>query len=228
MENSKITICLTSCGRFDLLERTVKSLVENWDGPKPKLVRIHEDSGIIENRLICHNTVHRYLIDFAPFVVLEEKFGQIGAIDSLYQFVETPYIFHCEDDFEFYKPGFIQPSIDILENNPNIMQVWLREPNDRNRHPATGKILQTPNRTKFQMLAHNYRSVWSGFSFNPGLRRLSDYQKVGPYSNLTTFNPKSPLDSEIAVGQAYLRAGFRAATLLTGYCKHIGTGRHCN
>jgi hypothetical protein len=57
--------------------------------------------------------------------------------------------------------------------------------------------------------------------------RLSDYKLIGAYSEITTFDPANPLKSEIEVGQAYFKKGFRAATLLTGYCRHLGQNRHC-
>jgi hypothetical protein len=226
--NKDITICLTSCGRFDLLERTIKSLVEFWDGPPPKQFLIYEDNNDFVTKFLNLGTLGIHEKFGIIPKVFGGKVGQIKAIDHLYSKVKTPYIFHCEDDWEFYRSGFIEQSLNILEEVPNIMQVWIREPNDRNGHPAHGIRRKTTNGTKYQMLATGYRKDWNGFSLNPGLRRLSDYQKIGPYSGITTFDPANPLKSEIEVGKAYFRNGFRAATLLTGYCRHIGgNGRHC-
>jgi hypothetical protein len=239
MESREITIALTSCGRFDLLEKTVQSLVRNWDGPKPKDFYIYDDSelsGFQKDRL--KNILKTYL-DFYEWPVSiigaidprsTPKIGQIKAIDRLYSRVLTPYIFHCEDDWEFTKSGFIEKSLDILESDPKIMQVWIRKPNDRNGHPAFGGIKKANDGTHYQLMSPNFAGgKFRGFSFNPGLRRLSDYQLIGPYSEITTFDPKQPLKSEIAVGQAYFRKNFRAATLLDGYCEHIGgNGRHIN
>lgn len=230
MTNQEITICLTSCGRFDLLERTIKSLIEFWDGPNPKEFLIYEDS-----KDWCRRDGMKLMIAIGvefpsnwktKIRFFGKKVGQIGAIDCLYSKVRTPYIFHCEDDWEFYRPGFIQKSLDILEERPDVMQVWLREPTDRNGHPAIGPRLKTKTGTIYQMLKTDYRGTWSGWSFNPGLRRLSDYQKVGPYSSITDFNPKEPWKAEMKVGLSYRDAGFKAATLLNGFVRHIGNGRH--
>lgn len=228
--NKDITICLTSCERFDLLEKTIGSLIEFWDGPKPDgnnvAFLLNEDGG--------HPLPYAFsdvLNDFfvGNFKILYGNKDQIKGIDRMYSQVKTEYILHCEDDWEFYKTGFIGLSMDILEANPQIMQVWLREQNDRNGHGVVGVPLMTDNRTKYQFMSSEYMGKWSGFSFNPGLRRLTDYQRIFPegYSGVTTFNLQDPWKSESDVGQAYKKAGMKAATLLNGFCRHIGgNGRH--
>ena len=58
--------------------------------------------------------------------------GQVAAIDRAYGGVTSEYIFHCEDDWEFHATGLIEKSKVILENNPSILQVWLRGLADTN------------------------------------------------------------------------------------------------
>jgi hypothetical protein len=227
MENKDITICLTSCGRFDLLEQSVKSLTEFWDGPNPTAFFINEDSGFQLPKIISN-----YIKSIWPDCDYKEFAGlknQIAAIDRMYKEVKTPYVFHTECDWQFYKTEFMEKSMDILENDPMIMQVWIRAQSDRNGHPVVGVPRMTPDRTRYQMMSSDYRGQWSGHSFNPGLRRLSDYKNLFPngYAGVTTFNIKEPWTSEMQVGQVYKKAGFKAATLMNGYVKHIGVnGRH--
>lgn len=214
----KIDVILTSCGRWDLLSQTIQSFLEHFDFPFDNFY-IYEDSGQ------AIPPIFKTTFPMIKWIEPMKKTGQIVAIDALYKLVKNEFIFFLEDDWQFTSGGFVHPSIDILESNPKVCQVWLREPNDRNGHPAVGQILQTERKTQYQMLATRFHGYWSGFSFNPGLRRVSDYQKIGPYSNLTTFNPRHPLRSEVAIGREYLKHGFKAATLLRGYVKHIGAGR---
>ena len=47
-----------------------------------------------------------------------KRIGQMPAIDEAYRQVETEYIFHCEDDWEFTAPGFIERSLAVLTANP--------------------------------------------------------------------------------------------------------------
>lgn len=218
---SEITIALTSCGRWALLEKTISSLVEFWDGPKPDgknvSMIIHEDSGL---------SIPSPITDFIDGwlggnfeVITSDHVGQFRGADKIYERIEAELVYWMEDDFEHYRTGFIQPSLDILESDPKILQVWIREQNDRNGHPVIGHRIKTPNGTQYHKLARDYRKTWAGFSQNPGLRRKSDYDLVKPYSQYITGNS---LKTEAAIGQAYKRLGFFAATLLTGHVKHIG------
>lgn len=223
---SQITICLTSCARWDLLERTIKSLVQFWDGPPPIAFFINEDSG-----LPLPEAIGEHIKSVWPkcrYVEFTGYKNQIAAIDRMYKEVETPYIMHLECDWEFFKTGFVLKSLSILEEKPNIMQVWIRQPNDRNGHPAIGQVLTTEDGVKYQMMKTGFRGVWNGFSFNCGLRRLADYQRLYPngmYADVH-WSPSNPLQAEQLVGKQYFKHGFRAATLLEGFCVHLGQNRH--
>jgi hypothetical protein len=217
----KIDCILTSCGRWDLLATTLSSFFEFVDFPIANFW-VYEDSG---------QPIPEYFKTEFPLIQWIEplkKTGQIFAIDCLYSKVENEYIMFLEDDWQFTKTGFIQKSLAILEEKPMTCQVWIREPNDRNGHPAIGQVITLESGVKYQLMKTGFRGVWHGFSFNPGLRRLSDYQKLFPkgmYADIH-WSPSNPLQAEQLVGKQYFRHGFRAATLLEGYCKHIGNNRH--
>jgi hypothetical protein len=198
----KITVCLTSCGRFDLLEESIKSLTQFWDGLPPEAFYINEDSGLPLPEVIGTHIKNVWLnCEYKEFAGLK---NQIAGIDRMYKEVKTPYIFHTECDWLFHRTGFIAQSMDILEANPKIMQVWIRAQNDRNGHPVVGIPRITSNRTRYQMLKSDYKGQWCGASFNPGLRRLSDYKNTFPngYSGVTEFNIKeaaSLLDFAVSI-----------------------------
>ena len=219
-----IDVTITACNRPDLLMQTLGSFLKYADLPLGKIY-VHEDSGI-EGVNDSVKTVFPEVVFIEP----KEKKGQIISIDTLMSMVKTPYLISLEEDWLFDRTGFMKMSLDILESVSNISEVWLRYPNERNGHKCTGVRRKTPNGTQYQMLMTGYRRDWHGTSFGPTLRRLSDYKKVFPngYSGVTTFDPKNPLKSEIEVGKQYFKAGFRTATLLQRYCRHIDHNRHCN
>jgi hypothetical protein len=218
-----ITICLTSCGRFDLLEKTISSLVSYWDGQPPAAFLIHEDSGKIPDNLAIE--LNRFLYrhwQIKSEWTVSNRLGQVNAIDTLYTQVHTPFIFHCEDDWEFYQEGFINDSREVLMQDRKIYTVWLRHPNDRNGHPVLNGVRLTYNNVRFQEMAVSYRKHWHGMTWNPGLRRISDYRAAGHFSDFCKWNPSDHIQAEIDFNQHYRNLGFSAATLCRGFVKHIG------
>jgi hypothetical protein len=55
------------------------------------------------------------------------------------------------------------------------------------------------------------------YSFNPGLRRLADYRRLGPFASI---------GGEADISYAFKTAGFRIANLEAPAVCHIGWGRH--
>lgn len=201
-----VTVCLTSCNRFDLLRRTLDSFFR-FNTYWIDAFYVYEDS----------DKDFPYKSDY-PFVRWmggDGRVGQIEAIDRLYEKVESDYIFHCEDDWEFMRAGFIEASLEILSKEEKTLLVWLRGLRDTNGHPHKDGYMEV-----------GYQGLWHGFTFNPSLRRLSDYELLKPFSSVTTFDIHSPYWSEVKIGAEYQLMGFRSAILPDRYVGHIGDGRH--
>lgn len=211
MEN-EVTVCLTACGRPDLLERTLISFFKFNTYPISLFI-VYEDSGTN-----CNKDIELKYSNIR-WVQRGQRVGQITAIDTMYQQVETPYIFHLEEDWEFYREGFIEDSMAVMEKESMISMVWLREKEDTNEHPIIWQ-------EEYGIMKTNHNGLWGGFCFNPGLRRLSDYKRFGAYGNYTQFNRKKPWLAEAAISKLYSAAGYRAAILKQGYVRHIGDNRH--
>lgn len=216
-----ITVVITSCNRHDLLARTLESF------------RAHETEGRVARIIVAEDgnadpaqACERF---GAEYFRTGERIGQIRLIDQAYAQVTTPYIFHVEDDWEFYRAGFMERSRALLEANPLTLLVWLRAWNDTNGMPLAG---WAPDRS-WGVMAVNYCGCWHGFTFNPGLRRLSDYQRLGCYSkqkftmHYEAVVPSAALPYEAEASVFYYRLGYRAVILNeTGFVRHIGGERH--
>lgn len=232
MEN-KITFVLTSCGRVDLLEKTLDSFLK-WNNYPIEDYIITEDSTdsmVFED---CKKLNREKYDNKLKFIFNHEKLGQTKSIDKAYSMVKTPYIFHCEEDWNFYRAGFIKQSIDLLNIYPNILQAWIRPKSDghinriaplvfkvngipfRKVLPvtfSTGRILKDGNRE----IVKNY----NGFSFNPGVKRLRDYKLLnGGYSSY---------NQEHLIDYFYRDAGYIVVSLgknnTDGWVNHIGNNR---
>ncbi len=127
-DSRRVSAVITSCGRQDLLERTLDSSFFSFNSyPIGQFIVVEDGAGCANEPL-----VEKYRRRKILWLATGKSVGQITAIDYAYSLVNSPYIFHMEDDWEFYAPGFIERSLLLLEALPNSLQVWLRAFNDTN------------------------------------------------------------------------------------------------
>ena len=216
MSSPTVSLVITSCNRFDLLEETLRSFFRYNTYPIAQHIII-EDSPYRDKLL-------KMLTKFpdVEFTVLDNvpQIGQMKSIERAYSEVTSEYIFHCEDDWEFYREAFIEDSMAVLETDDKIITVWLRE--DLNKNRLEPEVISTARPgVEYQYVTPAYvqpkkGTIWHGFTFNPGLRRYKDYLLVKPISQF---------DRESTTGKAYFDLGFTAAALTNPYLRHIGFHR---
>nr|WP_305777942.1 glycosyltransferase family 2 protein [Pseudomonas sp. Hg5Tf] len=205
---------VTSCGRFDLLKLTLESF-DRFNTAPIREVFITEDSGDDA----VHQAVPEHWKPHCKVFVNRPKLGQLASIDLAYSQVKTPYIFHCEDDWEFYRPGFIEDSWNILEVSPQLLQVWLRSyAHDLKIHSPyihLGKRQVIAGVPCYPLLSD--KPEWQSFSLNPGLRRLSDYKRCAPFAAYA---------GEKALSKRYAELNLTAVSLEGDAVLHTGFGAH--
>lgn len=206
-----VTLVVTSCARHDLLKRTLDSFVKFNTYSIAKTI-------VIEDSLTEAPSWFLQLegLGQKTWIANKRQRGQIYSIDRAYSEVTTPYIFHCEDDWEFTRSGFIEASKEILTAHKEVWTVNLRA-DDCNGHPVSGSIFGLT-------LSPNWSGGWGGMSFNPGLRRLSDYRKLGSYGRHLGYGTHG-FEAELALSKSHLENGFRIGSLYDKYVEHIGEGR---
>ena len=211
--NNKVTFVLTSCKRFDLLEPTLISFLKYNTYPIEEYIIIEDSSNIDKLNLVLKKFPN------VKFTALynDPQIGQLRSIDKAYSQVKTDYIFHCEDDWLFYRHGFIEKSFSILLENEKVINVWLREQNDTNKHPLETTVHQTTDGIQYKYLQTGFQGGWHGFTFNPGLRRTKDYELIKPYSNW--------LDELDLSNEYYHTYQFRGVILVDGSVRHLGNHR---
>jgi GT2 family glycosyltransferase len=224
MNQDAVTLVITSCGRLDLLKETIISFFKFNTYPIEECIVV-EDSGKDLDLSFLNLIVPTKL----KILINEKNIGQIDSIDRAYSEVTTPYIFHCEDDWEFYKLGFIEKSFKILKADSTVSNVWLRSHADTMGHPIDNTLIKKDNIEYFYMTT-NYKGKWHGFSLNPGLRRMSDYLKFKPYAKLDVLvrKKKTMILGEVDLSIHYFQQGYKGAITIDkdGYVRHIGDKRH--
>eukprot|EP01084_Bolivina_argentea_P045560 83873_1 len=124
-ENRKITLLINSCGRLNLLNKTITSLMQYWPHSKYPL---HEKILIDDSRnaTVAQILLDRYFPEFEIVLTAYNRFEKSYinrdqritlAMDKIFKQVTTPWIYHIEDDWMFTRSGFIKESFDIFETN---------------------------------------------------------------------------------------------------------------
>lgn len=128
--------------------------------------------------------------------------GQIKSVELLMERVNTPYVFHLEDDWEFHKEGFIEACLGEIEDG--VHSVWVRDEDDFDGYhrvkPTTDGKYVVPE------------GASHGFSFNPHLYDMQYYDG---------FQKEGGATPEDAIGLYYKSKGLKTIWV-PGYCYHIG------
>ncbi|WP_353158301.1 glycosyl transferase [Salinisphaera shabanensis] len=149
----------------------------------------------------------------------EPRLGQIRSVDRAYAEIDTPYLFHCEDDFEFFRGGFMEESLSVLRHDPQAITVWMRHLWDCKKHKLGERIRYTPDNVMYREVLPkvSHKETWYGFTFNPGLRRRVDYERIKPFA---------AVGHELQINYRYHELGFHGVVLEEGATRHIGAGHH--
>ena len=211
----QVTAVFTSCGRWSLLEQTLNSFANTNTYPIAECIII-DNSTILDAENIIKKLTKDYPLP-VNILINETNIGQVASIDRAYSFINTDYIFHSEDDWLYSGNNYIEQSLDVIDSIPYIINVNLRVRFDGEKggDAPIEALQQTSNGNKYHLYELNYLNMWHGFSWNPGLRKMVDYNIIGrSYKNI---------GQEQHIGQVYKDLGYRAACLENQYAKHIGT-----
>lgn len=215
------TLVVTSSNRFNFLQQTLASFQATAD-IQPRKIIVVEDSNVTERPSFLPS--HR-----VTWLHNGSSKGQIYSVDRAYEHVTTPYVFHCEDDWLFMATGYMQESLDLLEKYPDVLQVWLLGIPTWQQRRDTRVIYQVQSDPRgFSTAKWDWPGYvlpdGLGFSFNPGLRRMSDYHRIGSYGRKVGYDPQGC--GEQAIAKLYSDMGYRAAILPTTYISHAGDSVH--
>ena len=213
---SKVTAVFTSYNRLDLLKVTIDTFNKVNTYPLKEIIII-EDSAIPS----VHEQLKREYPDY-KLILNETNIGLPASIDKAFAHVKTPYVFHSEDDFEYIKSGFIEPSIKIMESNNMIMQVWI---SNRHKQPIDPEGVVLDDIIYDMVSIHGMHDFWHGFSFIVSVRSMRVYEESKPWAQWSErLDPGSV--QECKIGEELFKRGYRGACLRgIPYCEHTGTAR---
>lgn len=238
-ERPKVSFVMTACGRPDLMEKTLDSFFKFNKYPIEKYI-ITEDSMDPEVFEECKRLNAEKYNNQLEFIFNNVKLGQARSIDLAYSKIETEYVFHCEEDWEFYKGEFIEKSLKVLSNDEQVLQAWIRPKSDKILNDISSSIIAKiggisvrqvlpksfmvkggmPNGT--DLIVRDYM----GFSWNPGLKRMSDYKLLS--KGYSSFKAEHLIDGFYRSHPKKFKVVSISENDEDGYVKHIGWGRRAD
>ena len=208
-----ISLVITSCRRFGLLEQTIDSMLP-WIGKFAKryIVEDGEDS----------SGFFRQIEEKYGFttIINGENIGQHKSIDRAYAEVDTKYIFHCEDDWLFVRepnfPGAMHFLDNGLEEHDKISLVCFRDftTNRKYRQDAYREVIAYGSRYRY---AFRPGSRYNSFTFNPSLLRRDLLNVTGPYGSFLT---------EGSIARFLRKREYIIVTEIPGVVSHLGEESH--
>lgn len=202
------TVVVTSCGRYDLLDRTIASFDRWFDADR---IIIAEDS--------ADHAGARAFAARHPKVDLrinDPKLGQMRSIDRLYGEVSTPYVIHLEDDWEFTRAIDLSRIVAMLEARADITVALLAHREYAPRYEERARMMDEQG-LRYKYFEHDAHPLWFSYSFNPSIARMALWREIGPFARFET---------EEKLSGVLKAQDKRIALLWPPVGAHIGDDRH--
>ena len=243
-----ISLIINSCGRLDLLNRTISSFMKYYPHSKyPLYEKILIDD--CRKKQDAINIINEYLpdfeimftedslIDLRPENHKRKEYRISTAMDKMSKQIITNWIYHLEDDWEFYEYGFIDDAFDIFEYSLNhkdktykysIVLCWTMGfsgfVDPKNYPPQNLTELGYGNITIY-MMKYPLDKGFGAFTFNAGLYPKFIYDFYGPFVKdpVNLYDGKSAHESSIS--KRMKKQKLHIALTYPPKCDHIGKGR---
>jgi len=231
-----VTITSTTCKRLDLFKKTINSFLEcclDFDKFEIDKWLVMDDNSSQEDQ----DEMKRLY----PFMTFYNKSraqkGHARSINLMLRHVETPYIFHLEDDWQFYyKDNFFTLLYQVLQEKDEYKQVLLNNmygeiPEheqliggywNRTAENNLNYIVHEYTATEEEKTAFNRKwqfkpncAYWPHFSFRPGLSKVQLFRDLGEFN-------EDVWHFEMNYAHKYVAKGYKTCFLPGMVCKHIG------
>jgi hypothetical protein len=206
------SVCVTSCDRHDLLRETLTTFAATCDQCPVETVIVEDSAKGEPDWLRSINGLGR-----VRWLSNGGRVGQLYSCDRLWQETKTDWVFWLEDDWKFTEHRYFEKSYEIMRENPDILTCNIRSDW---HHPL---VADSKGRS-FKIAEPGWAGGWGGFTFNPGLRRRSDYTRIKSYGSQGSYGAVG-FENELSLSKLYMALGYAVGSLASGHCYHTGGGR---
>ena len=206
-----VTLVITSCDRFDLLEKTLESM-HPW---------IHEfrHKIIVEDSAASPKLFDRLRTSGFRIIENRGRLGQLASIDRAYEQCDTEFIFHCEDDWEFERRPNIEAAFQVLtegiDGRDDFSVVCFRDVTGT-KHSRDGVFKECTIRGSQFRYSFKHDYPFNYFTFNPGMLRASLWRRYGPWKKFA---------NERSIARMMMGKKHPIAREIPSIVTHIGRGR---
>lgn len=203
-----VTLCLTMGKRPEELKRTLQ-----------KLLALQSFARVIAINDFRDEPTNQAFLEVCPdgeLICLDRQLGHHGAVDYMYGKVQTPYVFHCEDDWLFDESLDLNKAISLLNALPAAAQVCFRDLQDCYLTDEEKKQAKRCNEqgVDYYRIDHLHPQ-WYGFTFNPSVFRIDLWRSLGSLSSYK---------KERHISRKLRSQGQYTVYMAPGPCTHIGEG----
>lgn len=202
-----VTLCFTMGGRPDLLEKSIESIQKKWIFPH--VIAVNDFSDIVCDEIFKKKFPNGILLSDG------KKRGHHGAVDWIYKNIQTPYIFHTEDDWIFPTTIDFDAVKEFLDQNSKAISYCFRSPEDFLEIEALEKAKRLQSNGLAYMDLSATHEEWYGYSFNPHIIKTETLKRIGAFSQYK---------KERHISRALKDEGGFVAYSENRLCEHIGEG----
>ena len=199
VESPLLSVVFLSCKRISLLKRSLQAFVRYMAKFEPNIlyeIIVWDNNSGDEAKMVLAMD-----LPIDVLILSSKNVGIASALNSAFFGISrAPYILSLEEDweakFDQWSPNFpmIQMSIFILENDPEVLEVWLRDFNydlDDHTKNRTDWLLTPPN-GNFSFLPGGqveYKrqyagDVWGAYTNGASLKHTSRFDSIGRFSGV--------------------------------------------
>lgn len=229
-----ITLTITSCKRLDLFTKTVNSLLNTVSD----LCLVDRFMCVDDNSSPEDRKQMKALYPFFDFYFKTpaEKGHPQSMNIILRETVDSAYLFHLEDDWQWFVPGnYLTQCLEVVNSNPQLGQCCVNNnyaETEKNVDCAGGHFRRTARGSRYYLHEHTRNaeesklfdakypgqpncSYWPHYSLRPSLIRRDVLSAVGTYHETVSH-------FEMEYAYRYVALGYQTAFLEGIYCYHIG------
>lgn len=226
----KVVLSMTTSRRLALFERTIKSLHQHVHDLHRVDEVLHIDDSSSPDDLMHMRHLFRELLSGARLrSITETNFPNLAHHACMMQkwhdlVSPADFVFHCEDDWEFFQGGsLISDAIELMNADSSIGQVglWRKPPTNGikvlgiirywewNHQPSIGFRHRLQDEDEID-------PAWPHFSLRPSIIRGETLRRVGNFPMRQFF--------EHVYAIRWTELGWKTAFLATKHCFHQATG----